>query len=224
LYPSDQSVFDWDGVSTVPLKLAGIALDDLLFPELEFQGGERVTKMDPAQKNLFLERYISLENTRGNVKELSPYFNTSLENRFLNLLLVQDLIVLHFAGFEQAYPEFYAKATERTPQALAAATALWNEVTERNFLSQNRPIPDWPQLVEMQVGLGILKGGFMANAWRKAKAVSQRQALAALNKLPQWLLTKERILKIYCWVAAAVSEGMMFNLAPLGREHRVYGC
>jgi hypothetical protein len=78
--------------------------------------------------------------------------------------------------------------------------------------------------VEMQVGLGILKGGFMANAWRKAKAVSQRQALAALNKLPQWLLTKERILKIYCWVAAAVSEGMMFNLAPLGREHRVYGC
>jgi hypothetical protein len=180
--------------------------------------------MDPAQKSQFLERYISLESTRGNINELSPYFNTSLENRFLNLLLVQDLIVLHFAALEQAYPEFYAKATERTPQALAAATALWNEVTERNFLSQNRPIPDWPQLVEMQVGLGISKGGFMANACRKAIAFSQRQALAALNKLPQWLVTKERILKMYCWLAAAVSEGMMFNLAPLGKDHRVYKC
>jgi hypothetical protein len=224
IHRSNRSVFDWDGVSTVPLKLAGITLEDLLFPEIETAGGEYLIKMNPGQKLQSLERYISLESSRGDVNGLSPYFNESLENRFLNLLLVHDWVVLHFGGYKLYYPEIYATATERTPEALASATALWNELTEIRFCSKNRPIPDWPQLIEMQVGLGISKSGFLANAWRKAKAVSQRQALTVLNKLPQWISARESILRRYCWLAAAVTETYSFNLAPLGKDNFVDAC
>lgn len=213
-------MFDWDGVLTVPLKLAGITLEDLLFPEIETAGNGVVIKMDPGQKLQFLERYISLENSRGDMNRLSPYFNESLENRFLDLLLVHDWVVLQFGVFKSFYPEIYANATERTPEALAAAAALWNEVTEIRFLNKNRPIPDWPQLIEMQVGLGISKTGFLANTWRKAKAVSQRQALVVLSKLPQWISMR----KWHCRLAAAVTETYVFNLARLGKDHWVDAC
>lgn len=161
-------MIDWEDVLAVPLKLSAISIGESMI-------GERPTiRLDSKQDRLFQEELYNIEQERRSSNELSQMFLHSVENKLLFEILRpregSDFVLLR-----KKYPQLFAEALRRSSQALAFAASEWNAFADETFRNQGLPVPDWPQYVEIQEGLGLYGRSSMERLLRKFKRLIQRR-------------------------------------------------
>jgi hypothetical protein len=160
------SIIDWDDVGAVPLKLSAISIKEFLLPTSRFI-------LDSNQDILFQSELHRIEREKLSSTEWSRMFLKSKENAFLNNLL-QPRQGCTFVKLQQKYPKFMADALDRSPEALNLAASEWKYFTYDVFESRGIPVPDLPQYVEIQEGLGIYGRSNFERTLRKLKRASQK--------------------------------------------------
>jgi hypothetical protein len=100
---------------------------------------------------------------------------------------------------------------ERYPENLRQIASQWHSFANQFFLSKGRPIPDWPQYINIQQELGLLENH---GHFRSLKQCAQRRLKDVLSVLckrfPDWSWAKEQ----HCYLTAALELDSYF--LPLG--------
>ena len=163
---SAKSVIDWDDVSAVPLKLSAISIRESLW------NGQEI-KLDNEQAQLFQHELGRIEQNSSS-HEWSQMFLHSKENKFLSDIL-RPREALSFAALRLLYRELLAEALHRTPETLELAASEWKAFTDETFRNRGRPVPDWPQYVEIQEALGLRGRSSFERTLRKLKRTTQKR-------------------------------------------------
>jgi len=160
-------IIDWDEVSTVPLKLSAVSMEGSLW-----RPPPRMT-LDRNQVELFHQDLGRIEQERSSSTEWSRMFLHSTENQFL-IDILRPQMEYTFAGLGWKYPEIFAEALERSPEALESAAAEWKSFTDL-FTSQGLRVPEFPQYIEIKEALGIYGRSSLERAFRKLKRAAQKR-------------------------------------------------
>ena len=97
-------------------------------------------------------------------------FNTLRKMSFYLIFYDRDAVLQICDGNTR---NFLAEALHRSPETLEQAASEWEAFADELFRNKGRVIPDWPQYVEIQEGVGIY------GSWRRLK----RRALKWWNVL-----------------------------------------
>jgi hypothetical protein len=125
--------------------LSAISIAQSFVPE------EVKLKLDPELDELFRQELGRLEQQAFGSTAWSQMFVHSRENRFLFDIL---RIGYNFTQLRNKYPDLLSEALLRTPERLSEAEAEWGEFTQANYLSKGLGVPEYPQFVQIQEGLG----------------------------------------------------------------------
>jgi hypothetical protein len=157
------AIIDWDGVTAAPLKLSAISLAESLYPEgREIYGHELDHNLDELFQNEL--RRIEYEKSSSTTTEWSEMFFHSLKHRFLFDILRRGRNLLEL---RRVYPDLFAESL-RHPN-LSLAGSYWREFAAEFFLDKNRTIPDDPEFIKIQEGLGICGQSNFERWFRKLK-------------------------------------------------------
>lgn len=103
--------------------------------------------------------------------EWSEMFLDSKENQFLGQILRPRK--RNFGDLRWQHGRLLAEALRRTPEALELAASAWKVFVSDYF--RDRPVPDWPQYVEIQEGLGLYGRSPFERTFRKLKRTAQKR-------------------------------------------------
>ena len=140
-------------MAAVPLKLSALSIEESLWEAPE-------VKLDRKQARLFQSELSRIEQERSFSTQWSQLFQHSKENEFLFDILRSGCSI---ADLRWKYSEFLAEALHRSPETLEQAASEWETFVDEFFRNQGRVIPNWPQYVEIQEGVGIY------GPWRRLK-------------------------------------------------------
>jgi len=158
-----KSIVDWDNVAAVPLKLSALSIEESFWEAPE-------VKLDRKQARLFQSELNRIERKKSFSTEWSQMFQQSKENEFLFDILRSGCDI---ADLRWKYREFLTEALHRSQETIKQAASEWEAFVDEFFRNKGRVIPDWPQYVEIQEGVGIY------GPWRRLK----RRALKWWNVL-----------------------------------------
>jgi hypothetical protein len=168
-----KSIIDWDDVAAIPLKLSAISIEDLMWGNHEHSDIVAKAKLDSKQAQYFLSELSRLEQEVFSSTEWSQMFLRSKENQFLSSLL-RPRKGMTLAYLRQNYPEIMSRALHRSPETLGLAVSEWKAFTNHYFISRGRPIPDWPQYVEIQERLESYVSSSFERTLRRLKRNAQK--------------------------------------------------
>jgi len=96
---------------------------------------------------------------------------------------------------------------ERSHENLGEIAAQWDSFTEQFYLKIGRPIPDWPQYIDIQEELGLIeKSGNL----RSLRRVTQRRFMDVLVVLCKRFLDWEWAKRKHCYLTAALESDSYF--------------
>jgi hypothetical protein len=151
----------------------------------------------------FQEEIERLDRLRPSAQRLSHLYNSSHSNEalFLHVTLVTPLNTTRLAKINATLVE---KILERSPENLANIASQWHSFTEQFFTSKGRPVPDWPQYVNVQEELGIFGKTPGHRYGRRIRRLAQEQLKNALDvvckRYPNWEWAKQT----HCYFTAAL--------------------
>jgi hypothetical protein len=180
------------------LKVAAVSLSDRIFQYWPHSERDQLTR---SQQDLFQSEIKGLEINRSSSQIISQHYLHSSENLFLGHVLLGNVNSLN--SLETFHPKELKMALERTPETLADAAILWESIVNDLFRGRNRPIPNWPQFVEIQEGLGIYGTTRYHRLTRDLKKRAQGRLKGIFEKLslrfPGWKWAVRK----HCYLTAA---------------------
>ncbi len=138
---------DWDNVYARPLRQAAVSLEHLLFPFYDDRS------LNETKGELF-HRELEWEATKS--QNISAYLRQSLRNCFLSGLAVRPQMVCGDSMGIPCFGKLMEVACRLSSENLKAAASEWQWFTDIFFGQFGRPVPDWPQYVQIQQRLGKL--------------------------------------------------------------------
>ena len=130
-------------------------------------------KLDSKQAQFFQSELSRLEQESFSSTEWSQMFLHSKENQFLFFIL-RPRKGMTFAYLRQEYPEILSEALHRSPETLGLAASEWKAFTNNYFVSRGRPVPDWPQYVEIEEALALHELSLFETVLRRFKRTAQK--------------------------------------------------
>lgn len=187
----------------VPLRLSALSLRHRMVNGLERHLSPHL--LDREQDNLFLQELARIEKERSDFDTLSTIYANSDENQFIERVLFWTPSI-NLVFLDVLFPDYFEKAIQRTPEALALAASEWEKLTTTYYRQMERPVPDWPLYVEIQEGLGILGNTPYHRTQRTLKRKLRRQAKFVLETLSEQLSAWSWISRAQCYLDAALSN------------------
>jgi hypothetical protein len=182
-------ILDWDAVGAVPLKLSTISIRESFFPVWVNRGG---LNLDSKLDDLFRQELSHIEWEKSSSTKWSQMFLHSEENRFLHDILRWGS---GLSRLQRDYPDLLPEILYRSPEKLALAESAWNYLAQRLYTSAGVEPPDYPQLIEIQEGLGLYGRSQFARILHRLK----RNVLKRWNVMVDKLRSKfRRIWKKTC--------------------------
>lgn len=151
----------------VPLKLSAISIEETITCE------PQTAKLNEMQIQMFLDELTRIEQNNRGTNELAQLFRQSTENKFLFDIL-RPRPEFTFQKLRRQYPRLMADALRRSKQSIDLAASQWNIFTTEMYTDRGQPIPDWPQYIEIQEGLGLYGRSRLERVGRKLKRRAQK--------------------------------------------------
>lgn len=159
-------------MSASPLKLSAISINDLMWVN-ENSDIVSESKLDNKQVQFFQSELTRLEREYFSSTEWSQMFLYSRENQFLFFLL-RPRKGMTFAYLKQEYPEIVSEALHRSPETLGLAFSEWKAFKNSCFISRGRPVPDWPQYMEIEEAFALHELSSFEIILRRFKRTAQK--------------------------------------------------
>ena len=151
----------------VPLKLSAISIEETITCE------PHAAKLNEMQVQMFLDELNRIEQNNRSTNELAQLFRQSTENKFLFDIL-RPRAEFTLDNLRRQYPRLMTDALHRSKQAIDLAASQWNIFTTEMYTDRGQPIPDWPQYIEIQEGLGLYGRSRLERVVRKFKRRTQK--------------------------------------------------
>jgi hypothetical protein len=136
------------------------------------------------------------------------YAQTSVEAAFLGFVMDQMVDIDFLRTINSTLVD---SILERSPENLQQIASQWHSFTNQFFLSKGRPIPDWPQYINIQQELGLLENSGRFRSLRQGVQRRLRDVLSVLRKrFPDWDWEKKK----HCYLTAALELDSYF--LPIG--------
>jgi len=159
---------------------------------------------------------------RDQVRPLSQPLSNLYKSHHSKDALLLCLILDQMADLEElrkVNATLLDQILDRSPQNMAQITSQWKSFTEEFFTSRGRPVPDWPQYVNIQEELGMMGKTVFHRYGRRVKRLAQGSLKnifeAVCRRFPQWEWAKRR----NCYFAAALVPEYF-----LQRENSIITC
>jgi hypothetical protein len=110
-------------------------------------------------------------------------FLQSEENRFLFKILRPRKIGYHLRDLRSEFPKIFDEAVHRSQETLEMAESEWELFADEFYRNRGLLVPDWPNYVEIQEGLGIYGRSPFERKLRKLKRRIQRQLNLLLYRI-----------------------------------------
>jgi hypothetical protein len=136
--------------------------------------------LDDENVQFFNSELTRVELERSSSTNLSQMYLHSEENLFLSEILFRRV---DFRFLRWRHPLLLLEALRRSPETIAMAALLWAEFSNLFYIGRGRPVPDLPQYVEIQEGLGIYGRSPIERSLRKFKRRFAKHANVFLNKM-----------------------------------------
>jgi len=185
-----------------PLFQAAVSLEHVLFPFWDSRS------LDEAQAELFHQEFERLEWEGRRSQNISVYLRNSMRNYFLQRLAANPQAICADSMGTRYFGKFMENACRLSPENLEAAAEEWEWFTDLFFFGYGRPIPDWPQYIQIQRRLGRLDEwdhgtkGLRKQVRQKVGLVFNRLS----HKYPRW----KWAVKQKCFFTAAASDKYKF--------------
>jgi hypothetical protein len=130
--------------------------------------------------DLFQQELRRIEQEKSSSTEWSQMFRHSKENHFMTAILRWGY---ELPRLQQVYPDLLAKALKRSPERIAAAVSEWKAFTDELYLSKGRPVPDYPEYVEIQEAIEKYKRSKLVHMIQ----IAQKDLMAFFKQLRSWI-------------------------------------
>lgn len=129
--------------------------------------------------DLFQQELRRIEQEKSSSTEWSQMFRHSKENHFMAAILRWGY---ELPRLQQVYPDLLAKALKRSPERIAGAVSEWKAFMDELYLSKGRPVPDYPEYMEIQKAIEKYKRSKLVHTIQVAQ-----KDLMAFFKLRSWI-------------------------------------
>jgi hypothetical protein len=163
-----------------------------------------IHKVTVSHSQSFAAEFERMERQRPSSNNLSQLYD---HNSRLSLFLDRILVRGHtLPQLELAFPELLRDGLQSSPDVLSHVSSEWQSFAEEFFISRGRPVPDWPQYVEIKEGLGIYGRTKYHRQGRKLKQAVQRRLKSVFHRLCELFPDWEYATKKHCYLTALFSD------------------
>lgn len=166
-------------------------------------------QLNGAQIEQFLKEIERLDWEVTGSQDIAAHYRQSLRNTFLARMIADPEYTLAGGWGVLEYQELIEKALQLTPENLEAAASEWKWFSDTFFINQGRPIPEWPEYVQIQQRLGLFDWYYDSEnpkiETRLRKEVRQRlkYTFYVLSQTyPNWKWAA----RMHCYFTAALSQ------------------
>jgi hypothetical protein len=192
------SIVDWDHEFAVPLQLSVVSTVERL---ARVVGSESViNSYNDSQSSLYQQELQRIEREQSSSDVLSQLYLSASENMFMDnfLLFGNSLPQLHDCN-----PDVLEEALEWSHDALVTVRSEWEHFVDDFYTSRRRALPDWPQYVEIQKGLGMYGRFHFPREFKKKAQVQLARVFGLLcRRFPRWKWATLR----HCYFTSALSD------------------